>query len=325
MFCFDASDPGSGKGKLAKCVGMMALGRAPAHMNLDPRDHEFITAFSAVLLAGDPVIWIDNISRPMGGIDVLDSAITEPIAKVRILGVSETRECPCRALLLATGNNITFKGDMPRRVLVCRIDSDVEKPEEKKFSFDPVKEFAAARPEMVIAALTVLRAYILAGKPGIDDLKPFGTFDDLDLIRGALIWLGMDDPCRTRIDITPVDDAKASFADFVSEWYQHFGDTPVTMNDVRRAASNNPTGLLPMVEAMRLATGQPIGEGIGVTVDCRITGRRLDKWKGKVTRGLKFDRAGERDHSALWRVERVNQQMEMGFGTANAVEMEKTK
>jgi hypothetical protein len=312
MFNFDASDPGSGKGKLAKCVGMMALGRRPAHMNLDPRDTEFITALSAVLLAGDPVIWIDNISRPLGGIDLLDSAITESVAKVRILGVSETRECPCRALLLGTGNNITLKGDMPRRVLVCRIESDVEKPEEKKFGFDPVKEFAATRPAHVAAALTILRAYIISGKPGVGDLKPFGSFDDLDVVRGAVTWLGQRDPCDTRVDITPVDDAKAHFAEFVSEWHRNFGDTPMTMSDVRKAVLNNPTVFLPMVEAMRVATKQPIGDKIGFDFDPRITGRRLDaKWKGKVSGGLKFLRAGERDGSALWQVVKVSPQMEL--------------
>lgn len=312
MFNFDASDPGSGKGKLAKCVGMMSVGRRPAHMNLDPRDTEFITAFSAVLLAGDPVIWIDNISRPLGGIDVLDSAITEPIAKIRILGVSETRECPCRALLIGTGNNITLKGDMPRRALVSRIESDCEKPEEKRFEFDPVREFAAGRTKMVAAALTILRAYIINGKPGVDDLKPFGSFDDLDVVRGSLGWLKQRDPCDTRMDIMPVDDAKSHFAEFVSEWHRQFGDKAMTMNEVRRAALNNPNEFLVMVEAMRLATRQPVGEGIGSNFDARITGRRLDaKWKGKVTGGLKFVRAGERDHSALWQVVKVSSQLEL--------------
>jgi hypothetical protein len=315
MIDYDAPTPGSGKGKLAKCVGIMALGKPPAHMNMNPKDDEFIKLLSSVLLAGDPVIWIDNISRPIGGIDLLDSAITEPVAKIRILGVSETQDCPCRALLLGTGNNITFKGDMPRRALVCRIDSDAENPEETKFSFDPVEEFSTARPQMVTDALTILRGYILAGRPDIDKLKPFGSFNDFDVIRGALVWAGMPDPCNTRIDIVAVDDTKSYFAEMVSEWYKNFGETPKTMNEIRVASNNDYNPYQPLLEAMLLATRQPQPVEPGrISFDARLTGRRLDAWKGKVVRGLKFDRAGEKDHAALWQVTMVERQMTMDDG-----------
>ena len=308
MFCFDASDPGSGKGKLAKCVGMMALGRRPAHMNLDPRDTEFITHFSAVLLAGDPVVWIDNISRPIGGIDVLDSAITEPIRQCENSWRVGIQKLPVPCRILATGNNLVFKGDTYRRVLVCRIDSDVEKPEEKRFGFDPVKEFAANRPAHVAAVLTILRAYIVAGKPGIDELQPFGSFNDLDLVRGASFGLAKktraSPDLTTRRLTTPKRTSRNSSASGVV--------CSVNRNDQCATcgprSSTTRVELFPLVDAMKVATKQTDFKDKH-DFDPRLTGRRLLKFKGKITGGLKLtSHVDPHDEIALWQVVKVAEQ-----------------
>ncbi|MBK8123956.1 MAG: hypothetical protein IPK54_10475 [Dokdonella sp.] len=46
------------------------------------------------------------------------------------------------------------------------------------------------RQELLGAALTVLRAYIVAGKPA-QPIQPYGSFEEWSgLLRGALVWLG---------------------------------------------------------------------------------------------------------------------------------------
>lgn len=102
-----------------------------------------------------------------------------------------------RTLVLATGNNLRVRGDLARRSLLIRLDSGIANPDERPFDFDPVEEVRSNRGSLVMDALTIVRAYIAAGRPSMK-LKPFGSFADFDLIRGALVWLGLPDPADTR-------------------------------------------------------------------------------------------------------------------------------
>jgi hypothetical protein len=68
------------------------------------------------------------------------------------------------------------------RSIVCKLDARMANPDERAFDFDPVDEVRRDRAALVMAALTVLRAYRAMGAPPAK-LKPFGGFDDFDLIR----------------------------------------------------------------------------------------------------------------------------------------------
>jgi hypothetical protein len=47
-----------------------------------------------------------------------------------------------------------------------------------------------------VAADTILRAFVCAGRPGLDKLQAFGGFR-LSNLSGPLVWLGEPDPCIT--------------------------------------------------------------------------------------------------------------------------------
>jgi putative DNA primase/helicase len=68
-----------------------------------------------------------------------------------------------------------------------------------QFTYSPVDDVIADRGKYVAAALTVVRAYIVAGKPG--KLPPLASFEEWsDLVRSALVWLGLPDPVETSED-----------------------------------------------------------------------------------------------------------------------------
>ena len=48
------------------------------------------------------------------------------------------------AMLFATGNNLTFSGDVIRRTLMCTMDAGVERPELRDFKTDVVEETRTA-------------------------------------------------------------------------------------------------------------------------------------------------------------------------------------
>ena len=197
LFAFDAPVMGAGKGLLVKIASLIATGRPAPLLSQGQDEAEAEKRLGSLLLAGVSMINLDNIERPVGG-ELLCSMLTEPVCNPRILGKSESPEMPCNLTMFATGNNIQFVGDMVRRVLICRIDPGVERPDARTFQRNLNEWVPANRARLLSAALTVLRAYIVAGKPA-QPITPYGSFEEWSgLVRSALVWLGETDPCLSR-------------------------------------------------------------------------------------------------------------------------------
>jgi hypothetical protein len=63
----------------------------------------------------------------------------------------------------ATGNNLQFGSDLYRRAVLCQMDAGVERPELRTFKRkDLLKWVKANRAKLVVAGLTVLRAWRVA-------------------------------------------------------------------------------------------------------------------------------------------------------------------
>ena len=131
-------------------------------------DEELEKRLVASLLAGVSIVTLDTCSRAIGG-DLLCQMLTQPTVRLRPLGKSEAVTCPAGAFVAATGNNFVAAGDMERRTIVCKLDPKCETPETRIFDFEPVALAKERRPGLVVAALTVLRAYHVAGRPGRPD------------------------------------------------------------------------------------------------------------------------------------------------------------
>jgi putative DNA primase/helicase len=109
------------------------------------------------------------------GTPTICGSITGHTVAVRIYGKTTDVEIPNISCLFVTGNNLNIPGDMTRRVLVCRIDPKMERPETRDFDFDVEEEAKRDRPALVHAILTILRAYVLAGRPPQHG-RPLGSF-----------------------------------------------------------------------------------------------------------------------------------------------------
>src|SRR5262249_45340501 len=63
---------------------------------------------------------------------------------------------------------------------------------------DLLGTIGSRRGELLGAALTILRAYCVAGRPD-QNLTPWGSFDGWSrLVRAAVVWVGLPDPGQTR-------------------------------------------------------------------------------------------------------------------------------
>ena len=99
---------------------------------------------------------------------------------------------------------------MVRRALRSLIDPETDEPEKRTFETeDPVKVLGRERPRYVIAALTILHAFDVAGRP--QNGTPLGSFEEWwQWVRGALVWLDEADPCDTMETIRRDDPSSLS-------------------------------------------------------------------------------------------------------------------
>ena len=192
---FDAPVAGSGKSKLVDIASILATGHEAGVTAQGETREEAEKRFSTLLMRGDLIIALDNCEGPLEGV-VFNQALTQQWANLRILGQSKAIRVRCAALITATGNNLIIKGDLTRRSVVCRLDPKVERPELRQFAYDPIADAKDNRGELVVAVLTILRAYHVAGRPNRPPrLQSFEIWSDT--VRGALMWLGAGDPAGT--------------------------------------------------------------------------------------------------------------------------------
>ena len=291
---------GSGKSFIVDLASAIVTGdRAPV-IAAGRSDEETEKRLGSALLAGLPIISIDNVSDALGG-DALCQMIERPVVSIRPLGVSKLIRIESRATTFATGNNIQLVGDMTRRVVLCSLDPDMERPELRVFAFNPLHAILADRGRYIAAALTVARAYIVAGRPGL--LPALASFEAWsDCVRSALVWLGRADPVDTMVSARAVDPVLSVLSTVLHSWYDAVSDHAFTAGQIKdRAEERNPLGN-PVNGDLQRALAEAGGDRMG-NINGRALGQYLGRHKDRIVDGLKLVGAVD-SHSKqnIWKV-----------------------
>jgi hypothetical protein len=311
LFLMDANTRGSGKTLLADVVAEIVAGRPMARTPQAVNEGEEIKRITAILLEGTRLVLIDNINRPFGS-GALDAVLTGSIWNDRILGKSENACLSLLTIWYASGNNITFKGDTARRCLPIRIESDVEKPEERQGFKHPelLSWVRENRSSLVMAALTMLRAYCVAGKPKTG-IKPWGSFEGWsDLVRETLVWCELPDPAEARSELDEVDTDKRTLADLIAGWEEicsDEGSDGLTVGDVLTHLREDGEGRRYI--RLRSALAELCSHGPGDMPSAKKVGCALRRFRGRVVAGRRLQ-IRILDGSNLWFVQHL--------GSANA-------
>lgn len=226
IFVVSAPCPRTGKSLLCEVVGMIATGRQPAAMTQVDDEDEQRKRLLSVLMSGDPVLVFDNVEHEFGGPSIC-AVLSQPVFKDRVLGASRDIEVSTAVTFLANGNNLVLKGDITARAVPIYLDSGMERPEEREHEVDLYEEVPSRRGEIAAAALTMLRAYHLAGRPDMG-LKQWGGGNLAEwssLVRGAVVWCGMEDPTSGRQTIEQVDPVSVELNSLLSAWRGVFGNS----------------------------------------------------------------------------------------------------
>lgn len=203
LFCISASSPGAGKSLLADVLARIVMGTSAEIRPYNPKDpSEWGKRLTAFVKMASPVNVFDNVNGAFGD-EGLDRLITSSTWSDRQLGASEAPPLPNVGTWIATGNNIEPQGDTVRRVLMIRLKVKVERPQERTgFAIPQLAEHAQEhRGELLAHALTILRAFHVAGRPesSTRPLAEWGSFTTWSrLVRGALVWTGCADPYLTQ-------------------------------------------------------------------------------------------------------------------------------
>jgi putative DNA primase/helicase len=120
-----APEAGSGKSYLFDIASAIATGQLCHVIAAGRNEEETEKRLAACVLAGYPLVSIDNLNGGLGG-DFLCQVTERPVLSPRVLGRSEQPKLPNRMTLFATGNNLHLVGDMTRRAVICRLDAKVE-------------------------------------------------------------------------------------------------------------------------------------------------------------------------------------------------------
>jgi putative DNA primase/helicase len=137
LHAFRAPVAGSGKSYLVDVSSAITTGNFCPVIAAGRTEEETEKRLGGAMLAGYPLISIDNLNGELGG-DCLCQLVERRIVSVRALGGSKLYKIESGATVFATGNNIQPTGDIIRRVIMCSLDPNMERPEQREFKGDPV-------------------------------------------------------------------------------------------------------------------------------------------------------------------------------------------
>lgn len=307
LFLVDANIRGAGKGLLVQCIARIVLGHEMPVSSYAHNTEEMRKQITSIAIAGDSMILLDNLEGQFGN-DTLDRALTSTRWKDRVLGKSELVDLPLLVTWFGTGNNVMVGADTLRRILHIRLDVLHERPEDRKGFKHPhlLSWITSERPRLLTAALKILAAYVRAGRQR-QNLTAFGSFEGWsDLIREAVVWLGLPDPCNTRTRLAEMADTVSDgLGQLMKAWEAYDPDNQgLHLSEVIASLYPQRDGLAdPAAMAMRSA--------IELFINCPPTrhptakqlGNRLRHYRRRVVNGLYFDCSSEsRRHGMLWRL-----------------------
>lgn len=110
-----------------------------------------------------------------------------------------------------------------------------ERPELRKFTSDPLRLAMKKRGELVVAVLTIIRAFMHSGERAAAPINGYARY--CAMIRDPLVWLGCADPCVTMETIRQQDTTLGAKIQVARQWKIVLGNEPKTALQVILEAS----------------------------------------------------------------------------------------
>lgn len=307
-FGFDAPVQGSGKSLLAACVGVLATGFAPTvwpHTANRDDDEVRKRIFTALRSGTRCLIW-DNVTGVFDSAS-LASALTSPNFTDRVLGKSEALTVPNRAIFIMTGNNLCLAGDMPRRILICRINAETETPFNRSFDLNPLQYVKEHRQKMARAALIIVRGWLTSKEYNHKGSVVTGSMGGFELwdrfVRQPVIWINQSvaigrysDPMEAVINAQANDPEKDTLNDLLIALNEKFKGIIFTAKDVMDNCNANDYSQYSLNEILA-----DIGNG-KAQFSTRSIGKILSARQDKIVNSLCLRSETKLNNTKRWKI-----------------------
>lgn len=298
----DGLQMGVGKNLIADCLTTVYTGTAAEPMNWVSEPDELRKQITAAFRTGAEFFIFDEAHTLEGA--PLAQALTASTWQDRILGVSTMANFPNTITWLSLGNQVHVKGDITRRVYRIALRPTYDNPQDRDSSsfrhpgqsgLDLASWTRANRRELMVAILTLVRAWFAAGSPRPARGISFGSFEVWERITGGIVEAaGMTNF---------LDNIKTwrSESDFDSQyWLGHltwlrdqFGAKGFKTADVKGKALTDPAGY----------QAPPKLDDAGEKGYTKALGEAYSRLRGRRYEGLWLERDGvAHGHVSLWRV-----------------------
>lgn len=301
-FAYNGNAAGCGKGLLIDINGILVWGSNVATRTYPADPNEAAKVKLALALAAVPIVHFDNLTEGgfYGG-GVIDSALTSTVASDRILGQSrDSGNVPLRPVWTLSGNNVSPIKDADRRWLPCNLVTTLEKPYER----DDIQEknlrayVMEHRGDLVQAALVILRAHALAGRP-TGGWPTLGSYEEWDqIVRGAVWFATKMDCLETQRRGAAEKPDRIDKAALLLGWKEIDPDGDGrTIEEAIGLAADNPT-LYPTLRSALLNLSRD-----GKLPSVKTVTYKIRSMKKTPINRMRFETCGEnRSHQSLWRV-----------------------
>jgi hypothetical protein len=276
----EAPTQGSGKGLLASLIGIVTNGSAPGGRTLPEDEDDIRKMITAELVTGRPIVLIDNLSeKRVLDSSALASVVTQPTWTDRILGVTKMLSLENHALWLMTGNNPQLSPEMSRRCIRLRIDPRIDMPWLREgFKHAVVAEWAQAnRSALVHAALTLIQAWIAAGKPLHN--RRLGSFEKWSEVMGGVLEVAEIPGFLGDLNelYASADSDGQMWREFTGAWWEAYREEPKRVSELNQFCEDRDLMLNVRGDGSARSQQTRLGKALGVKRDRVFNGLTIKR------------------------------------------------
>src|SRR5262249_23292514 len=152
---------------------------------------------------------------------------------------------------------------------------------------------------------TIMRAYIVVGRPA-QDMAPYGGFEEWStMVRAPLVWLGCGDPCASRDEIEDTDpdtEKLASLLDALDDRFKTDNFTAAEVVERARKDGLDAASYGGDLSALNQAVAALCWKG---EINSTAVGKAFAKYRGRVIDGRRLITVGTQQRALVWKVEAI--------------------
>jgi hypothetical protein len=287
LHLIEAAREGTGKGLLNDLFHIIWT-NAPAPLSsLADNDEEVRKSLTSALEHMPLSITYDNV-RYINSAQ-LEKAITAQHWSDRVIGTGRIADVPVYTIWIATGNNVSVSGDMPRRVVPIRLVADCEQPAlRNNFRHSDIVQWAYDhRVQLIQACLTIIQ-YGLSSNARATTPR-LGSFTKYCAVMSKILAsCGIDTFLENAIQRIEGDNDRINmWRAFFTLWYEEFGNAWVSAGQAYESLRESID--LPLKDDTKRKAIQSLGYLLNSQVDAVYTIEgteyRIEKTKSTATKG----------------------------------------